>query len=160
MRLLVIGERMNRPTWRPGGWPDLRGDRYWKLMSRLGAFKGERSRAKLASIGLEEYDAVNLLPPDPQGVRWDAAKANEVAISWLERVREYDRCLLAGRRVAAAFGARGGMSELLGNRLSMFGIRATVIPHPSGLNRFWNNRYEVESLRESLSVTIGGPACQ
>jgi len=154
MRLLLIGERMNGPTWRPDEWPSLRGDRYWRLMLRVSAFNAEKSKAKLALIGLTEYDAVNLLPPDPQGVRWDSAKANEVAVSWLNHMREYDRCFLAGKRVAASLGVRGNLPDLVGKKLSVFGVKVTVIPHPSGLNRFWNDSAAVEELRERLSIIL------
>jgi hypothetical protein len=155
VRVIVVGERMNRTTWRPRGWPTvMRQDRYWELMLRLGAFRDGQSRVKLASLGLGDCDAVNLLPPDPQGVPWEAERAEEVASVWLDHLREYDGCLLAGARVAAAVGLRGRMTDLLGRRSSVFGVRVVVIPHPSGLNRFWNSSIAVESLKEKLSSIL------
>jgi hypothetical protein len=154
MRLVVVGERMNLPTWRPRYWPDVHGDRHWRLMLRLGAFRDARSRAKLASLGLAEYDSINLLPPDPQGTSWDAEKAEEVAVTWMEKFRAYDQCLLAGARVARAFHLGGGMGRLMGKSTCACGVRVVVIPHPSGLNRFWNSRIKVDSLSERLTILL------
>lgn len=61
--------------------------------------------------------------------------------------------LLAGKRVAGAMGARAGYLEWF----DMGGARAAVLPHPSGVNRWWNsaeNRARAtEFVRECLRTT-------
>lgn len=155
--LIVVGERMNQATWRPRDWPvAVSHPRYWKLMRRLGAFNDEKSKTKLASLGLTGYDAVNLLPPDPQRSPWDAERAKEVMAAWLDHLRGYDRCFLTGVKVSAAIGLRGRQVGLLGRRSSVCGVRVVVIPHPSGLNRFWNDVAAVWQLRDKLSTIFKG----
>lgn len=142
MRAILIGERMNRATYRPTCWPDVSGARYWRLQLRFGAFRDCASRLKLGSLGVEWTDAANLLPPDPQGVCWDATRAREAAIAWLPRLRGYDLAWLAGARVLAAFGVdrRGRtMAELVGRFVDLGGVPAVPVPHPSGLNHWWND---------------------
>jgi hypothetical protein len=43
--------------------------------------------------------------------------------------------LLAGHRVAAAFGVREGYLR----EFVLQGVPAAVVPHPSGVNRWWND---------------------
>lgn len=57
-----------------------------------------------------------------------------------------DVVLLAGLRVAGAFGARAGFFEWFELR----GRRAAVIPHPSGVNRWWNDAANRERARAFL----------
>lgn len=46
----------------------------------------------------------------------------------------------AGARVTATVGVRGRVADLTGEVAEVDGRRVVVTPHPSGLNRFWNNR--------------------
>lgn len=130
MRTLIIGERFNQPSWRPRrGWT-------WKLALRLGAF-GPRSREKLARIGVDG-PGLNLTPPDPQGVLFDAIAAEEfVRENWLN-LTSYDTVYLAGRRVTKAVLRVVQLPNLI------------MIPHPSGLNRFWNDPEAVEILHDHI----------
>ena len=154
---LIVGERTNMRTWRPRLWPDVECEGYWRLMLRLGAFRDARSSAKLAAIGLAAAPAVNLLPPDPQGAAWDAETAREVALAWLQRFAGYDRVYLAGGRVAAALGARGGpLAGRYGEEFAVGEARCVLVPHPSGLNHFWNDQAAVDRLRLKLA---GGRRC-
>lgn len=150
--VILVGERMNVPTWRPRCWPDVSCRRYWDVMLRAGAFRDARSQAKLRSLELTWDRAVNLLPPDPQGVPWDAAKAREVAAAWLPRLAEYGLVLLAGRRVIDAFGVEllGTVSECCGSEVDLGGVAGLVLPHPSGLCRWWNGPANVAEFKRRV----------
>lgn len=52
---------------------------------------------------------------------------------------QYRRLILLGKRVAAAFSHNGDWFEWVGETV--------VTPHPSGLNRFWNDPANVERAR-------------
>lgn len=163
MRSYLIGERQNSKTWRPPFWPGVSGEKYWRLMLKLRAFRDEQSQAKLRRLGIEvsECLSVNLLPPDPQTVPWDAEKAREVAGFWLPRFHR--RLLyLAGGRVAAAFGVRRGpLRGSFGKSSMVGGSRIIIIPHPSGLNHFWNDRGDVVDLQNVLTETLArGETCR
>ena len=153
MREIVIGERANLPAQRRR---DQTAAKYLRLMLKLRAFNDTRSRQKLARIGVHvaEAESANLLLQSPQGVPWDAGRAREVAEDWLLRLRG---CLayLAGGRVARAFGVtERSLREVYGRSLRIGGVVAVVIPHPSGLNHFWNDAGDVSRLRRRLSKTI------
>lgn len=154
--VILVGERMNQATWRPTCWPDVACRRYWDVMVRLGAFRDARSCAKLKSLGLRWDVAVNLLPPDPQGVPWDAAMAREVAAAWLPRLSEFDLVMLAGRRVVDAFGVEllGTVSECCGSEVDLGGVAGLVLPHPSGLCRWWNDPENVAEFRRRVGCRV------
>lgn len=156
-RVVLVGERMNQATWRPKCWPDVWCRRYWDVMVRLGAFRDSRSRAKLESLGLRWDLAVNFLPPDPQLVPWDAARAREVASAWLPRLQEeFSLVLLAGKRVVDAFGAEllGTMAECCGSTVDLGGVGGVMLPHPSGLSRWWNDPANVEEFRRRTGAEV------
>jgi hypothetical protein len=154
VRAVLIGERMNRRTYRPTRWPEVvQTERYWRLQLRFGLFRDGQGRQRLESLGLRWEDGLNLLPPDPQGVPWDAVTAREVAAAWLPRLRGYDVTYLCGGRVLDAFGVdRCGLrlSQLYGRPLDIGGALATCLPHPSGLNRWWNDPRNPERLKRRL----------
>lgn len=115
---------------------------YLELMIRYGAFRDSKSRRKLAKLGLESCDAMNMLPPQ---YVWDRDFASIVAEK-ITLLTNYSHIVLAGRRVAAAFASDaprlpfGTAWELWHDKL------ATVIPHPSGLSRTWNSPVVVEAI--------------
>lgn len=117
----------------------------------ISAFFDEASRAKLTSIGIDWHSArcFNLLPPSPVVGEWDAAAAAEVA--GLLDFSPHQVVFAAGARVLVALGSSAKLSDRLG--LLTFTKCATVVPvpHPSGLNRFWNDPAVVRSLREKIS---------
>ena len=141
---------MNAKTWRPHFWPDVGREEYWDLMLRMSAFRDPMSTSKFKKIGLETWSAVNLLPPDPQGVPWDAKMATAVAKIWRERLTRYEFVVLVGQRVATAFGLSIKTSFLMGQIFDLDGITATIVPHPSGLNRWWNDTSRVRELKKCL----------
>ena len=79
---------------------------------------------------IERFDRVNLLPGD---VDTQAAVANLMPILRGRRV------VTLGREVSMALGVRGDLSWGVGA-----GFIGAHLPHPSGLNRWWNDRSNVE----------------
>lgn len=108
-----------------------------------------RSGARLAALLGRELDSVfelvNLLPAYPgragKGSGFDRelarARAAEIAATRGDRL-----LILVGHRVAAAFGLDG---DYLVERDG-----AIVFPHPSGINRFWNDPANVTRARRVL----------
>jgi hypothetical protein len=166
MKILVVGERMNMPSFRPQCWPDVTCERYWKYMRRLGAFQDARSQVKLKSIGVDlgdgDVSTINLLPPDSPGVPWDASIAKAVAVSWQPRLAEFDLIMLCGIKVTRAFNIDmlGTLAECCGTPVDLDGVNATILPHPSGLNLWWNDKKNVTSLRRRLKSLMRRIPCQ
>lgn len=150
MRVLLIGERANSaldPTL------DCLSVKGWAAKAQfMGAFSDRRSRTKLVSIGVDvsECASMNLLLPAPAGAEWDARRAADVAVLVASRLDRYALTLLAGLKVARAFGVDGRLADLAGRRVEVGGGDALVIPHPSGLNHWWNDPKNVEELRRCL----------
>lgn len=135
--LLVIGERMNLP--RRLRYDALPVSRWVDVSLRLGAFNKD---VRLRDLLGREWDAsMNLLPPARQGDYWDAGKARLVA--HLAPVADFDRVVLCGRRVASAFGF---------SRWSMLHSveRFMLVPHPSGMNRLWNDEFYVQAAKDMV----------
>ena len=153
MRALVIGERMNLPE--VPGWAEMIPARWVRLSLRLGAFRDRVSRAKLASVGVDvaSCDSMNLVCPAPQGVGWDAAAARRSAeVLTDQHLPRCSAAYLCGLRVARAFGVRGRIADLAGKTAGEIGgCRLVVLPHPSGLNLWWNDPRNVRRLRRCLS---------
>lgn len=95
---------------------------------------------------LERFERVNLLrvrqDTKEKGFEFDAAAAAHVAwqmaapLSTQFAFHEGRTVLLLGKRVAAAFGAdtRYFERQRIGTRAEVY-----VLPHPSGVNRWWND---------------------
>lgn len=160
LRILMVAERYNMPLdTRLESMARMSVHQWVDFSLSLTALAGGHARAKLSDIGVpSDVLSMNLLPPAPQGTEWDARLARSVAE--VVALRDYDAVMLVGRRVATAFGcprwpmlhsARlmtpGGGSE---------GLRAMLVPHPSGLNHFWNDEIEVEVARELVTEWICG----
>lgn len=170
-RLLIVGERYN-VSLTGKRWPRaeqyVRDDprRWCEISLRLGAFGtglsartelNSAGRRKLQSLGLSVDHAMNLLPPGEPG-EWNHAGAWQTVQQLLDLMTiacysaevykctngalsrwAFTRVVLLGRKVAAVFGFE---------RVPFFEPVAyehiIVIPHPSGLNRFWNSPAQVE----------------
>jgi hypothetical protein len=143
-RILIVG--MNNPLSsdpRLALWPDpvnCTGWRLWKMTSeRTGATRHQYTRA---------FDRTNMVVG-----RW----THSAAVQWWQEnndqiLEQYDVCLLLG----AATRSAAGMSRL--PELCIRGGIATL-PHPSGLNRWYNervNKAAAEILLEELYLRATG----
>jgi uracil-DNA glycosylase len=86
----------------------------------------------------ERFCLVNVFDRWPgkagKGDAFPVSKARKIVAKM--RFEESDLVFLAGKNVAKAFGfSRAEYFE----ELSLDGARAFVIPHPSGINRWWND---------------------
>lgn len=147
MKVVVVGERANRDGPYPLPFP-----LEWARVSPSeGAFSDERSRSRLSSLGVrwEEADSLNLMPPS-RDRSWCRRYASEVADLLLPSLR--GRLVLAcGRRPVAAFGVK---ESRWGDATTVGGVRVVLLPHPSGLNRFWNDPADVDRLASRLRVLL------
>lgn len=102
------------------------------------------SSARLRAYGLPDgsFDAVNLLG------RWpgSAGKGSRFprCDHTLASIAGGRRALLLGRRVAASVGC-GRVPYL--RWVDVGGVEAAVVPHPSGVNRWWNDPANREAAR-------------
>lgn len=106
------------------------------------AFSGYAGRRLAALAGVAElsdaFDAVNILDewPGPQGK--GSAFPDALAARAAMRLRgllEGRLVIVAGRRAARALGLRAGYLE----PVDAGWCAAAVLPHPSGVNRWWND---------------------
>lgn len=77
-----------------------------------------------------------------------------VVLRSLQRVRRYDAIWLVGKRVARAFRASG--VEYL-EPIYLYGVTKPVyvVPHPSGVNRWWNEEENQEAWRKFVEEHAG-----
>lgn len=147
---LLIGERMNRATWRPKQCL-VPSSYYLDLMLRLRAFRHEAGA--LRSLGIRWDASMNLLPPDPQIIGWNAPLAHKVATKVHEILGpKFGLIWLVGRKVASAFGIESVtlfQSYTLDNCPDNTSTAYVVLPHPSGLNRWWHNA-NLKAAREDV----------
>jgi len=114
---------------------------------------GERL-ANLIGVDLEQYarmiDTMNIFDrwtgSSAKGDVFPLQEARERAIHiWTEI--KYEKIVFVGKNVAKAFGfARLDYFETI----EIDGRIACVIPHPSGINRFWNDKENVEKAKNFL----------
>jgi hypothetical protein len=131
--------------WRPvlvGQAPGPRSDpRYPLLGGHAVRSAGARLQA-LMGLGLVEYARLfcrrNLLEAWPghagKGDRWPAGEAAKEAGRLAQALRGRT-VLLLGRNVAGAFGRTGPYLEWVDDGVRM----AAILPHPSGVNLWWND---------------------
>lgn len=100
---------------------------------------------------MQRVDAVNLLGrwPGPQGKGSAFPLAEARAAALALDVAGRARVLLAGRRVAAAWPWRAP-SDYLRWEAGPGGVLLAVIPHPSGVNRWWNEPEHRDAARRFL----------
>jgi len=122
-RILLVGERISLTE----SQATMPAPSLWiKRALAEGCFHDGAGRVKLESVSCKWTHSMNLLPP---GHGWDAEYAASVAA----KLTGYDRLLLLGRRVQAAFKIPGQpqWGRLIDDKF-------VIVPHPSGLNRVWN----------------------
>jgi len=113
-----------------------------------------RRLAKLAGIAEDEYleitDRMNLLDRWPgkkgKGDEWPVAEAEASANEMLPNLSGR-RVLLVGRNVAKAFGF-GDLPWLEWRKLE--GMEVAVIPHPSGIVLWWNDKENRQAAKKFL----------
>ncbi len=128
MKPLIIGEA-----------PGKNGDASMPCEGRIGA-----RLASCAGITFDEYldlfDRVNLLDEQPQdapkGMAFNVKLAGKVAHQMELTMPRWPFILLLGKRVAAAFKFT---SVNYFQQVAIDGIPTWVVPHPSGVNRWWNS---------------------
>lgn len=141
-RPLLVGERP-APTDSPG------------VPSRM-ALTGRPARVLLGTMGVEggdygqllldRFETVNLFPEyEPS---WDRVAARVRAAD----LRLPEVTVLLGRRVAEAFGL-GRFSYFHWTEIR--GSKVTLLPHPSGLNRLYNDGAIRSRVGETLREAIG-----
>jgi hypothetical protein len=87
-----------------------------------------------------------------KGDAFDHAKGNvnaaDVLLDW-----RVERIVLLGKNVARCFGFRDlpFLAEI-----SIYGRRFLIFPHPSGINRWWNERRNEQRARQLLQRFVRG----
>lgn len=100
-------------------------------LDRLAGFKLEEAFATMNLLELEEWTAGT---PFPTGLARDRARL-------LAPQLDGRAVVLAGQRVAAAFRVRGvALGAWVEVEIAGALFEATVLPHPSGVNRWWNEQ--------------------
>ena len=90
-----------------------------------------------------------------KGDTFDHAKGNinaaDVLLDW-----RVERIVLLGKNVARCFGFRDVpfLAEM-----SIYGRRFLILPHPSRVNRWWNERRNEQRARELLQRFLRGEEC-
>lgn len=119
---------------------------------------GDRLRKVLGNEDLSVLaDLVNLFPAPMEksgkgrAFPMKAARANAAAIVSAEKGRT--RFILAGKRVAAAFGV--GSAEYFEPK-EKDGRTYFVVPHPSGINRWWNTSGAEAEFKSKFMAFIEG----
>lgn len=122
------------------------GDEYYALYDEPEGCTGDRLCRMVMGLRSETYrrsfERRNLL----RGSRWSAPRAREAASVLVERLPESRVWILLGKRVAVAFGFHGEWKppctsvDTIGDRIlpPKCGL-ILALPHPSGLNRMWND---------------------
>lgn len=104
-------------------------------------------------------DAVNLLARFPgkagKGDRFPPPEGRRRAVQLLPALRRRPITVLAGRAVARAFGVEA-WPYFLERRVE--GALLVVMPHPSGVNRWWNDPAHREEARAFARRVVGKSA--
>jgi hypothetical protein len=140
MKPLLVGEAPG-----PQGTPDypLEGRPAGRLLECMGWTPSELEGTEVGARLREMFEVRNLLDRPMQrreamkGTDWPAEEAAEAARALAILVEREQQVVLLGKRVAAAFGLPGVgyWKTALVDALPPM----TVIPHPSGIVRLWND---------------------
>lgn len=100
------------------------------------------------------FEVVNLFDVYPgaarKGTKWDAPAAREKAAALIPTFSPGARVILVGRRVSTAFGYPWLSFLTWTYDDHPPGFYVAVIPHPSGIVRWWNSPDNVEAARRFL----------
>lgn len=130
-------------------------------------FTGASGRRLCDLLGLESYDDLvhlldmtNLIPeiqPKVQGKRGDSF---DRALAKRAAIRIYTRCVEEGRYKLILAGKGVGKTFLPKKEIEYFQrypsgmLQIWVIPHPSGINHFWNDPANVEKASRFLRAIV------
>ena len=136
---LIVGEAPSMRTSRP-------------FAGRSGERLAELAGTSLESIR-DRFRLVNLLGhwPGPDASGKGSAFPMEQARPAAATLRLPGGSLLCGRRVAAAFGLANAPYFAWRD---VDGRRVAVIPHPSGVSRWWNDPANVDAARSFLREQV------
>jgi hypothetical protein len=154
---VIVGERANLGT-QLDGWSQERLDRldraHLRRPSMFAFTRGYLVSERLAALGLRWDTAVNLLPPRWQGCEWDAEMAKRNALAFTRTWLEHRLIVLLGRKVQTAFGYVDTDPASLLIDTGDSGHDVLLLPHPSGLCRWWNSRTNVEYARRLVEKAM------
>lgn len=144
--VIVVGERSNQVAHATDELPP---SAWWRSSLCRGAFHTPTVVKKLASVGvdLSAVRSANLLPPSGTVGEWDQAAAHG---TWLEALRDQPGTtwLVCGQKCwDVVCHARVEPGDVVG---LPDGGRLVSLPHPSGLNRWWNDEKAAPRLRGRL----------
>jgi hypothetical protein len=148
--------------------PGPRGDPRKPLSGRSGAYLEGLAGVPLGSLP-ERADLVNVLRKFPgrsssRGDLFPFSLARPAALRLARRQLDQRPVVLCGRSVAEAFGlgrvpffAGVRAWRVMGKESPVFDweFLAVVIPHPSGVNRSWNNAWQRELGQRFMTALIG-----
>lgn len=150
---IVVGERRNGPTREVDATARTTACR-WRALLCEGAFADPTSARKLTSIGVDltTVRSANLLPASPTVGEWDERTARA---TWEAGLTDQPGAtwLLCGRRVWRA--TMGRADGEFGSEATAGGARVVLLPHPSGLSRWWNDRANPTRLGRRLRGLLG-----
>jgi uracil-DNA glycosylase len=132
-RVAIVGEAPSRTSARP--------------------FDGQSGR-RLERLGVDLdgvalYNVLDEWPgPAHKGSRFRVPDARPAAAALLERLSSHARVVVAGHRAAAALGFR---ERYLVWAPGPTGALWAVLPHPSGVNRWWNDPENADAARRFLA---------
>jgi len=148
----VVGERCNGR--RRSHWDTASIETWAKFTWSVAAFFDGPSRSKLLSIGLDWHSVkcVNLMPPSPVIREWNARRASETVN--LMGFSEFALVFACGVKVCSAMGFIGKLTDSVGEIVPARSREIVPLPHPSGLNRFWNNQGAVSRLKNKITELL------
>lgn len=121
--------------------------------------------SELAGAPWEDWaDWRNLIDDWPgrgpgKGSAWNARAAARGADDLRKTISGYDHVVLLGRRVASAM-IPGGAGFPFFRWLDSYGTRLAVVPHTSGIVRFWNDPGNVETAKRFLGELVPSSTAQ
>jgi len=142
MRILAVGERFNQRAWAPH---DVLLNHSFDLRVQMGIYNHGPRRRFLKDRGVRWHDGINLLWPSPTPGDWNAYEAKRVVESILDRVQNYDRVLLFGRRVCEAFNVQYEVGKI-------FNEIFIPLPHPNGRSQLWKDPKIQRFIRAACDV--------
>lgn len=152
-RVIVVGERTN-------GDPETSSDESiedtWRRRLCQGAFSSESSVDKLSRIGVDltTCRSANLLGPSATVGEWSDSDAR-ASFRSAETDQTRVKWIACGRRVWSAIIRRADDVSAFGTvKQTIRGDFVMLVPHPSGLNRWWNDVKTVKSFRPVVEAFL------